>query len=114
MKARKMLRGLPASMPEGMLADLVLIMREAVTNAVKHGKAGTVVFTADPLPEGGFAIMVLNDGAPFDVNRALGPETGHYGLSGMKERALRNHLSLSWGRDGRWTYVRIATGGVNS
>ena len=110
-KARKMLRGLPASMPEGMLADLVLIMREAVTNAVKHGKAGTVVFTADPLPEGGFAIMVLNDGAPFDVDRTLGPETGHYGLSGMKERALRNHLSLSWGRDGRWTYVRIATGG---
>ena len=114
MKARKMLRGLPASMPEGMLADLVLIMREAVTNAVKHGKAGTVVFTADPLPEGGFAIMVLNDGAPFDVNRALGPETGHYGLSGMKERALRNHLSLSWGRDGRWTYVRIAERGGNS
>ena len=114
MKARKMLRGLPASMPEGMLADLVLIMREAVTNAVKHGKAGTVVFTADPLPEGGFAIMVLNDGAPFDVDRALGPETGHYGLSGMKERALRNHLSLSWGRDGRWTYVRIAARGGNS
>ena len=34
--ARKMLRGLPASMPEGMPADIVLIMREAVTNAVKH------------------------------------------------------------------------------
>lgn len=114
MKARKMLRGLPASMPEGMLADLVLIMREAVTNAVKHGKAGTVVFTADPIPEGGFAIMVLNDGAPFDLDRTLGPETGHYGLSGMKERALRNHLSLSWGRDGRWTYVRIAARGGNS
>ena len=109
--ARKMLRGLPASMPEGMLADLVLILREAVTHAVQHGKAGTVVFTADPIPEGGFAIRILNDGAPFDVDRTLGPETGHYGLSGMKERALRNHLSLSWGRDGRWTYVRIATGG---
>ena len=113
-KARKMLRGVPASMSEGMLADIVLIMREAVTNAVKHGKAGTVVFTADPIPEGGFSIMVLNDGAPFDIDRTLGPETGHYGLSGMKERALRNHLSLSWGRDGRWTYARIATGGDNS
>ena len=58
--------------------------------------------------------MVLNDGAPFDLDRTLGPETGHYGLSGMKERALRNHLSLSWGRDGRWTYVRIAARGGNS
>jgi signal transduction histidine kinase len=104
-----MLRGLPASMPEGMRADIALILREAVTNAVKHGKAGTVVFTADPVPPDGFSIRVLNDGAPFDVERALGPETGHYGLSGMKERALRNRLSLSWGRDGRWTYVRIST-----
>ena len=112
--ARKMLRGLPESMPEGMLADIVLILREAVTNAVKHGKAGKVVFAADPMPPNGFAIRVLNDGVPFDVDCALGPETGHYGLSGMKERALRNHLSLSWGRDGRWTYVRIATGGGNS
>ena len=108
-KARKMLRGLPASMPEGMRADISLILREAVTNAVKHGKAGTVVFTADPVPPDGFSIMVLNDGAPFDVNRTLGPETGHYGLSGMKERALRNRLSISWGRDGRWTYVKIST-----
>ena len=108
-KARKMLRGLPASMPEGMRADISLILREAVTNAVKHGKAGTVVFTADPVSPDGFSLMVLNDGAPFDVDRALGPETGHYGLSGMKERALRNRLSISWGRDGRWTYVRIST-----
>ena len=112
--ARKMLRGLPESMPEGMLADIVLILRETVTNAVKHGKAGKVVFAADPMPPNGFAIRVLNDGVPFDVDCALGPETGHYGLSGMKERALRNHLSLSWGRDGRWTYVRIATGGGDS
>ena len=108
-KARKMLRGLPASMPEGMRADISLILREAVTNAVKHGKAGMVVFTADPIPPDGFSIMVLNDGAPFDVDRTLGPETGHYGLSGMKERALRNRLSISWGRDGRWTYVKIST-----
>ena len=108
-KARKMLRGLPASMPEGMRADISLILREAVTNAVKHGKAGMVVFTADPVPPDGFSIMVLNDGAPFDVDRTLGPETGHYGLSGMKERALRNRLSISWGRDGRWTYVKIST-----
>ena len=107
-RAHKKLRGLPASLPEGTLNDIVMIMREATTNAVKHGKAGAIVFAADPVGRGGFAIRVLNDGAPFDVDRALGPETGHYGLSGMKERALRNRLDLSWGRDGRWTYVRIA------
>ena len=52
-------------------------------------------------------LRVLNDGAPFEVYRALGPETGHYGLSGMRERALRNRLSLSWGVEDQWSYVQL-------
>jgi len=110
-RARKCLRGLPVAMPEAMAHDLAQIIREATTNAVKHGKAGSVVFTSDPLPGGGFVFKVLNDGAPFEMDRALGPETGHYGLSGMRERALRNRLGIEWGRDGRWTFVRIVSEG---
>ena len=106
-RARKCLRGLPDTLPEVVAHDLVQIIREATTNAVKHGKAGKVVFTSDPLPDGGFEFKVLNDGAPFEIDSALGPETGHYGLSGMRERALRSRLGIEWGRDGRWTFVRI-------
>ena len=106
-RARKCLRGLPDTLPEVLAHDLVQIIREATTNAVKHGKAGRVVFTSDPLPDGGFEFKVLNDGAPFEIDSALGPETGHYGLSGMRERALRSRLGIEWGRDGRWTFVRI-------
>ena len=110
-RARKCLRGIPGALPEGLAHDIVQIIREATTNAVKHGKASRVVFTSDPLPGGGFEIKVLNDGAPFEIDRALGPETGHYGLSGMRERALRNRLGIEWGRDGRWTFVRIVSEG---
>ena len=106
-RARKCLRGLPDALPEVVAHDLVQIIREATTNAVKHGKAGRVVFTSDPLPDGGFEFKILNDGAPFEIDSALGPETGHYGLSGMRERALRSRLGIEWGRDGRWTFVRI-------
>ena len=106
-RARKCLRGLPDTLPEVVAHDLVQIIREATTNAVKHGKAGRVVFTSDPLPDGGFEFKVLNDGAPFEIDSALGPETGHYGLSGMRERALRSRLGIEWGHDGRWTFVRI-------
>ena len=106
-RARKCLRGLPDTLPEVVAHDLVQIIREATTNAVKHGKAGRVVFTSDPLPDGGFEFKVLNDGAPFEIDSALGPETGHYGLSSMRERALRSRLGIEWGRDGRWTFVRI-------
>ena len=106
-KTRYCLRGLPTTIPEGMFQDIVLILREATTNAVKHGRASSIVFTADPGVDGGFVLRILNDGTPFEIDRALGPETGHYGLSGMQERAIRNHLSISWGRDGRWTYVEL-------
>ena len=106
-RARKCLRGLPDTLPEVVAHDLVQIIREATTNAVKHGKAGRVVFTSDPLPDGGFEFKVLNDGAPFEIDSALGPETGHYGLSGMRERALRSRLGIEWGREGLWTFVRI-------
>ena len=110
-KTRRCLRGLPATMPEGQYQDIVLILREATTNAVKHGRAWSIVFTADPGANGGFVLRVLNDGAPFEIDRALGPETGHYGLSGMQERAIRNHLGISWGRDGRWSYVELKSEG---
>jgi len=113
-RARKCLRGLPDALPESVAHDFVQIIREATTNAVKHGKAARVVFTSDPLPDGGFEFKVLNDGAPFEIDRALGPETGHYGLSGMRERALRSRLGIEWGRDGRWTFVRIVSeGGIS-
>ena len=78
---------------------------------MKHGRAKTILFTCDPQDCGGFVLRVLNDGAPFEIDRALGPETGHFGLSGMRERALRNRLSLSWGKRGRWSYVQLESEG---
>jgi len=106
------LRGLPESMPEGERQDIILIISEATTNAVKHGHAKTIVFTCDPRADG-FVLRVLNDGEPFEIDSALGPETGHYGLSGMRERALRNRIALSWGVRGRWSYVQLESEGQN-
>ena len=105
---KTLLRGLPEKMDSARLGDLLLIAREAVTNAIKHGKAKTVVIVSDPMEGGGgFVLKVLNDGAPFDVNAALGPETGHFGLAGMRERALRSGFTLEFAKDGEWTAVRV-------
>ena len=111
LRVRKLLRGLPEEMPAGAYQDLVLIVREAATNAVKHGKAKQVVFTSDPLENGGFVLRISNDGQPFELATALGPEAGHYGLSGMKERALRNRFDIRWGVEGRWTFVEVRVEG---
>ncbi len=102
------LRGLPGEISPAALRDTVLIMREAVTNAVKHGHAKTVIFASDPLPGGGCSFKIFNDGESFDPGSALGPETGHYGMSGMRERALRHRMEISWGRRDGWTFVELA------
>ena len=82
--------------------NLLLIIREAVTNAIKHGKADNIRIFAD-----GSTVRISNDGEPFDAETAMGPETGHYGLSGMRERCSRNGWSLFFGRDGAWSFVEV-------
>ena len=58
----------------------------------------------------GFVLRVLNDGVPFDRAAALGPSTGHYGLAGMEERARQGNFTLSFGREDRWSFVKVEVG----
>lgn len=106
-RVRTMLRGLPSDMSTAEKTDLIAFAQEAMTNAVKHGRAARILLVSDPLRGGGFAFSVLNDGEPFDAEAALGPETGHFGLSSMRERAARNGYALSFGRRNGWNAVRI-------
>ncbi len=107
LRVRVQLRGLPSEMSATEKTDLVSIVQEAMTNAVKHGRARNVILVSDPLPDGGFVLSVLNDGEPFDARHALGPESGHFGLSGMQERANRSKFILSIGRRDGYVEVRI-------
>lgn len=88
-RVRVKLRGLPAVFPPGMKRDLLAIVREASSNAISHGGAKNIVVVSDPAGEDGFTLGVYNDGAPFDADSAPGPEQGHFGLTGIRERALR-------------------------
>ena len=106
-KVRTNLGVLPERLPGGVFQDIVAIVREATTNAIKHGKAKTIAIVADG-EEDGFVLRVLNDGEKFDASTALGPETGHFGLSGMRERALRSHIDLSFVSDDKWCGVKLA------
>lgn len=105
-KVRTRLRGLPEHLTEQVFSEMVFITQEALTNAIKHGKAKNIVIAADP-QESGFALTVANDGEPFDPSKALGPEAGHYGLSGMRERAKRAGIGLAFEHAGRWMTVRM-------
>ena len=102
-RVRTLLRGLPEHLPASQYQDLLFIVREALTNAIKHGHAKTIVFASDP----GWRLRILNDGEPFDETKALGPAAGHYGLSGMRERAARSGFEIAFTHSGRWTSIEI-------
>ena len=96
--------GLPPHLAESVFSEMVFIVQEAITNAIKHGHAKTIVLASDP-SENGFTLRIANDGDPFDPDSVLGPEAGHYGLSGMRERAKRAGIGLSFVRDARMMIV---------
>ena len=102
------LEGLPDRMDRRTLADIVLIVQEAITNAIKHGKAKNVTISVDSGTDGrGFALHIANDGLPFDAKNAPGATEGHFGVSGMKERAERRDMSIAWSCEGDWTTVTL-------
>ena len=113
--ARCRLRGLPDHLPGARFSDLLGIVQEATTNAIKHGKAKNIVLVSDPLTgdgKRGFVLRVLNDGEPFDAAAALGPEAGHFGLAGMRERAKRNGMRISWETKDKWTSVKVEVSAI--
>jgi signal transduction histidine kinase len=113
--ARCRLRGLPDHLPGARFSDLLGIVQEATTNAIKHGRAKNIVLVSDPLTGDGvrgFVLRVLNDGEPFDAAAALGPESGHFGLAGMRERAKRNGMRISWETKDKWTSVKVEVSAI--
>ncbi len=88
-------------------SDLIAVIQEAVTNAIRHGRAQRIAILAGRADGGRFVLSVLNDGAPFDAATALGSETGHFGISGMRARAARSGFALSFAARKGWTEVRL-------
>lgn len=86
-------------------ARLLMIMQEAVGNALVHGGAKRVdvklTFSGT-----GLAMTVRDDGCGFDASRPLG--SGHLGLSSMRRRAEELGGVFSVKSDpGRGTEIRI-------
>ena len=112
-RVRTSLGAMPPGISGTKARDIVAIAREAVTNAVKHGRAKNVAIVCDAGEERTVSQASPNpsrgkSGLAFDAEKALGPETGHFGLFGMFERARRSGFGLSFVRHGKWCGVRIA------
>jgi signal transduction histidine kinase len=73
------------ALPVGSQEVLLRVLREAIINAFRHGRAETVKVTLSEDP--GPRLVVSDDGVGFDVKAASG--SGRLGLLGMAERVRR-------------------------
>jgi signal transduction histidine kinase/ligand-binding sensor domain-containing protein len=66
--------------------EVLMIVREAVTNAGSHGHAGSIDISAQHVGDY-LLVRVSDDGVGFDVNAVSAMPDDHYGILGMHERA---------------------------
>ena len=61
------------------------VVREALNNAVRHGRPGRVSVRLQG-ENGGLRLRVRDDGCGFDPGAVSRPGAAHYGIVGMRER----------------------------
>lgn len=78
-------------LPRSVTLHLLRIAQEAVTNALKHARCSSIHVSWESLSNG-FSLVVMDNGAglPIVTNGSASQE-GHFGILGMRERALRLH-----------------------
>jgi signal transduction histidine kinase len=81
------------NVPRDMITDntahaLLRIIRELVTNAIRHGRAKNVK-VAGAIENGKLLFSVSDNGSGFDVRNHPGMAQGHFGLQGIRERVKK-------------------------
>jgi signal transduction histidine kinase len=87
--------------------QLLRVAQEAVTNAIKHARASRIVVELW-FSDARITLKVRDDGRGFDADHAPSATTGHFGLTGMRERAIKLEADLRvTSRPGQGTAVQL-------
>jgi signal transduction histidine kinase len=104
-------RPFPALTPE-VIKALAEIMREAIHNGIRHGKANRIIVTLSWYVEK-LSLHIVDNGSGFDLREAKWADQG-YGMSGMHEqvRRIRGRLEVT-SAPGQGTELRCVIPIVN-
>lgn len=100
--------GSPFPVPNSLAHEMLMVIREAVYNAVLHGKPGHIriefTYGAEELE-----FTVRDDGSGFEPGTVPGDGQPHYGITGMQERVRSLNGRIEWiSARGKGTTVHIA------
>jgi signal transduction histidine kinase len=91
--------------------EVYRIGREALANAVRHSGAQKIEVEID-YAAASVRVVVRDDGRGIDEQVLRAGRDGHWGLSGMRERAERMGARLTvWSRGGAGTEVELLVPG---
>lgn len=91
--------------------EVYFICREAVVNAFRHSRASSIEVEVEYVSRH-LRVRVRDDGCGIDPQVLQSGRDGHWGLSGMRERAERIGARLKvWSRDGMGTEVELSVPG---
>jgi ligand-binding sensor domain-containing protein/signal transduction histidine kinase len=80
--------GKPFDLDQSTAHELLMVVREALHNAIRHGQPGSVRVMID-FGRYEFTVRVRDNGRGFDPESVSTASNGHYGLVGMRERMKR-------------------------
>jgi signal transduction histidine kinase len=99
--------GPPFSVPSSMAHEILMVIREAVYNAVLHGKPAHI-WIEFTYSAGQLEVTVRDDGSGFDPGTVPGDGQPHYGITGMQERVRSLNGRIEWNSTrGQGTTVRF-------
>lgn len=75
-------------LPDLIAGNLVMLAKEALTNALKHANPSQIDIAVD-YDDSNVTFTFHDNGLGFDPASAPGPHQGHFGLTGMRERCSR-------------------------
>ena len=80
--------GEPFELEQATTHEMLMVVREAIYNAVRHGRSSKVQVEVH-FDTGRCNVNIRDDGTGFDPESVSSLPAGHYGLVGMKERIAR-------------------------
>jgi signal transduction histidine kinase len=105
-RIEQQISGEPIALSYTMVNNLFRIVQEALANAVHHARATAIAVRVE-YRKREVLIEVKDDGGGFDPAIVPGPEEGHFGLAGMRERCAAINARLEMTSAPGETVIRV-------